>query len=728
MELRRRKHESPHDGEGGDNLHRKLNDHKRSVVEVELLAAAAAVKEEEIEEEVEEIEEEMEEEEEGSTEESLDASTWSATDSDSEFDESSEESEASAKWSPLQKKGNQKRLTGNKRTASVLADDEVRKKRIRYKTATVRCEPQRICEVIKLLNTHQQEKVKELGFSCLFDFNMDCQGSRRLIMWLMDHLDPDTMVLDLGGTKKLPITEHVVWCVLGLPRGNMDPPWTNHKLNLISVREKLGIPNGKDFEVTYLLRKIQAGGTDRFTMQCFMMVVLAKLLACNYNLYITEYIWGMVQNIDNFGNMNWCKFVVEHLRHSARLWKKCGGKKNSVHGCTALLVMYYLDNLDSTEQMSLVDTPRVKFFGNGMIQKMEVADITSGDDGLPRFGKLNLRKLQRGSCYFDESLESSRHVASSAKAFCVQQKKRNAKLQQQPHTQQIGEQQPQERRDEATNGDTIAAAQEPTSAPEVPAEEHGDRTVPDVHEKQASAGREQGGPAVTGNSKDHDSPTLARAVPGGAEAVQLASTFVNEQMKDFMSGSTEPEILQSSLSKLMRALVASKTQNSELEQQVKELTEKLCNTEDELEAAKATLRGSQAAMLETQSAIAAINSLALRTSATFVKLGDTGSCPPPNMAASSLQEAVKLLEDRVSLIEPVSRKYAESLSRNSVAFGAAALLCREKGVDGLRDAVAGDTRRFLRSQGTEFHSLVGQVVDAVQQQHAHVSAAPSSTR
>lgn len=161
----------------------------------------------------------------------------------------------------------------------------------------------------------------------------------------------------------------------------------------------------------------------------------------------------------------------------------------------------------------------------------------------------------------------------------------------------------------------------------------------------------------------------------------------------------------------VRARVPSQTRNAELEQQVKKLTEKLCKAEEELDTARATMRGT----------MATINCLNLRVSSTLVRLGDTRPVPSPDVANGSLEQAVKLLEDRVSLIEHVSRRHSANLARSSVAFGAAALLCREKkeGAEGLRDAVAGDTRRFLRKQVPEFGSLVSQVVDAVEKQHAN---------
>ena len=46
-----------------------------------------------------------------------------------------------------------------------------------------------------------------------------------------------------------------------------------------------------------------------------------------------------------------------------------------------------------------------------------------------------------------------------------------------------------------------------------------------------------------------------------------------------------------------------------------------------------------------------------------------GSDPPSGMAStSSLEEAVKLLEDLVLRVEPVSRSHAMSFARNSVGL------------------------------------------------------------
>ncbi|CAN6328522.1 unnamed protein product [Urochloa humidicola] len=508
----------------------------------------------------------------------------------------------------MRKGANRDKCPGRKRSAE-QAQDDFWNKRVKYYTTTVRCEPSRICEVISLLNAPQREKVKKLGFGCLLDFNMDRQGSRRLIKWLMDHLDPETMVLDLGCTRKLPITEHVVWCVLGLHRGNLDPPLLTEKLNLFSLRKKLGIQGRNEIKVTDLMRKIQSGGTDRFTMQCFMMVVLSKLLACDYSLFINTKIWSMVQSIDNFGDMNWCKFTVDYLRYSASLWKS--GMKSHAFGCSALIVMYYLDNLNCTEMMSCVETPRAKYFGNGIIVELEKADKWWGKDAFPTFGKLNLR-TQRGTCYSAESLDSNRRAISYDEALCYAREGRKAKQQKKVNSHWAHEHHTEQMRQRALSGND--EQQTPLHNSLV----LHDQT--DVLELQASGEPDQGYSAVAQDSHGHD-PVPVHSVSGAAEAVQLSSTFFNELVKDFMAGSSEPELLENRLSKLVsllaqvRARVGLEARNSELEQQVKDLTKKLRNTQEELEATKATLRVAQAATLEAQSAVASMNSLALRARA-----------------------------------------------------------------------------------------------------------------
>ena len=73
-----------------------------------------------------------------------------------------------------------------------------------------------------------------------------------------------------------------------------------------------------------------------------MMIVFAKLMACCSCTFITKNVWSIVNNIDNFAGMNWCKFIVYQLWHSANKWKEPGCSKKTVYGCPALLVVSIL--------------------------------------------------------------------------------------------------------------------------------------------------------------------------------------------------------------------------------------------------------------------------------------------------------------------------------------------------------------------------------------------------
>uniref|UniRef100_A0A0D9WFQ4 Uncharacterized protein n=1 Tax=Leersia perrieri TaxID=77586 RepID=A0A0D9WFQ4_9ORYZ len=248
---------------------------------------------------------------------------------------------------------------------------------------------------------------------------------------------------------------------------------------------------------------------------------------------------------------------------------------------------------------------------------------------------------------------------------------------------------------------------------------------------------------ITVDTEVPSKPLPSNPLVQDEEAVQLARTFVNEQVKEFMEDASEPGVLQSLLSKITSLLVqatslaavlhdkipphvdaqtaAFATQVLELQQQVEEMSKKLSSTKEELEVTKAILKATQAAMLEAQSdqttAITTMNSVAMRVGALFARLGIILD-PPPNVV-DSLEESIKQMTALVSLLGPVTRCLGLSLAKSSLTFGVAALLCREKGIKGMLEPPDMDTHQFVRSQGPEFHSLISQIVDSVEERLAN---------
>uniref|UniRef100_A0A0E0MKH3 Uncharacterized protein n=1 Tax=Oryza punctata TaxID=4537 RepID=A0A0E0MKH3_ORYPU len=224
-----------------------------------------------------------------------------------------------------------------------------------------------------------------------FSVNTRCQPNAILEMGthLMDCLDPDSMCLDLGGHGKLPVTAYAVHCVLGLQNGYLDPPVASNTTPLGPIREELGLGRKDKITSLSILDKIKEGGL--MTSQC-------SLLAPDSSTDITGNVVNMVsKDLEQYKGMALCKFVVDHLRWSAKRWKS--GKRSTVYGCTAFLVVYYLDNLLCNSMITNIDTPRSQFFNSDLIDKIENLMKSTKKDGSISFGKLNMR-CRESTCYF----------------------------------------------------------------------------------------------------------------------------------------------------------------------------------------------------------------------------------------------------------------------------------------------------------------------------------------
>jgi hypothetical protein len=81
------------------------------------------------------------------------------------------------------------------------------------KTRAIRCSPGKFIKLVNALSDELKSEVVAKGFGGLLRFKSHLL-SRKLLSWLMRKLNPETMKLEIGGGKEIPITEHSVWCVL----------------------------------------------------------------------------------------------------------------------------------------------------------------------------------------------------------------------------------------------------------------------------------------------------------------------------------------------------------------------------------------------------------------------------------------------------------------------------------------------------------------------------------
>jgi hypothetical protein len=63
-----------------------------------------------------------------------------------------------------------------------------------------------------------------MGFEGVLNLAARSLDDRDFLTWLMDMFNPEEMCINVGGGKKLEVTEFAIKCVLGLPSEGSDPP------------------------------------------------------------------------------------------------------------------------------------------------------------------------------------------------------------------------------------------------------------------------------------------------------------------------------------------------------------------------------------------------------------------------------------------------------------------------------------------------------------------------
>lgn len=210
------------------------------------------------------------------------------------------------------------------------------------KTRAIRCSPGKFIKLVNSLSDELKSEVVAKGFGGLLRFKPHLL-SRKLLSWLMRKLNPETMKLEIGGGKEIQITEHSVWCVLQLPNVGSDPPPMSDA-DARALRDELGEQIcGKSYRrisginisvITDRLQKRTLNG--ELGLRAFFMAAFQCLLFSNTDTRIRIDDVKYTQDIQNMGNKNWCKAVVDRLSIAARLYRKDFAEKGinaPISGC-----------------------------------------------------------------------------------------------------------------------------------------------------------------------------------------------------------------------------------------------------------------------------------------------------------------------------------------------------------------------------------------------------------
>jgi hypothetical protein len=150
---------------------------------------------------------------------------------------------------------------------------------------------------------------------------------------LLDKLNPDYLILEVGNEGGLRITELCVAKVLGIPDGDMDPPSSSEEENaLASVQFKKSVyvePN-KEVKCNHLLGLLRKLNIDTaLAVRMFFVVAFNKLLFPALDNNIRGQDAFLTKDLSQFVNINWCKAVLHELRHAAIMWRTGVVKKRN---------------------------------------------------------------------------------------------------------------------------------------------------------------------------------------------------------------------------------------------------------------------------------------------------------------------------------------------------------------------------------------------------------------
>ncbi|TVU20680.1 hypothetical protein EJB05_32863, partial [Eragrostis curvula] len=268
------------------------------------------------------------------------------------------------------------------------------------KAPSVRCAPSVFNKFIEHLSMPQRKKISDLGFGGLLQLPTEGLECSDLLAFLMDKLNPESMILEVGHEGGLPVNELAVQKVFKLPNGDMDPPSSTEEENtraLVEFRKLVHAERDKDVKCNHLLdlmRKLQLD--NALAIRIFFVVAFNKLLFPAVDNNIRGQDAFMTKNWSQFGNMNWCKALVNELRHAAITWRS--ERKKSIPGCAIFLIVFYLDNLLCRYSIDHLCTPRAKFFHKSVMENIIREDRRKDRDGKETFGNLQLRNVAN-TCY-----------------------------------------------------------------------------------------------------------------------------------------------------------------------------------------------------------------------------------------------------------------------------------------------------------------------------------------
>ncbi|KAG2650539.1 hypothetical protein PVAP13_1NG457219, partial [Panicum virgatum] len=238
---------------------------------------------------------------------------------------------------------------------------------------TVRCAPSAFNSFVDHLTFNQRMRIKEMGFGGLLHVSADRLESRELLKFLLDRLDPSTMVINISKDKGIHVTPYAVMQVLGLPDSGEHLHFHSHNQayrEFSAFKAWVGLEKSQDMHASHLQNILEDDSNmgsamidDDMEIRFFFIIACNKLLFPSTDNNIRCKDVYLTRDLTCLPGLNWWKIL-------------------------------YLDNLQCKHQIAHTETPRAKYFDQNVIKRIITADRMKDRQGKATFGLLPVRSFK----------------------------------------------------------------------------------------------------------------------------------------------------------------------------------------------------------------------------------------------------------------------------------------------------------------------------------------------
>ena len=176
--------------------------------------------------------------------------------------------------------------------------------------------PSIITNVLLTLSNAQTEWVKKAGFGLLLDFRMRTY-QHRLGYKIVDSFCSRACGLRLKARDVL-ITDNLVHKIIGLPLGDMDIELKEGKIAKTDWDNQYEGKSISPFMVMNAIKKSRRADYN-FKMN-FLVLVYNFFIEANQNRWISRKMLSFGGNVDECGQYNWCKLLIDKLHKTHAFW------------------------------------------------------------------------------------------------------------------------------------------------------------------------------------------------------------------------------------------------------------------------------------------------------------------------------------------------------------------------------------------------------------------------